>query len=308
MIQENKLIYNYKNVVERKPITAEIFLTNYCNNRCDYCGYGKKVKAEKKDYMKFEDFRSYAEKLLQLGVQGIILTGGGEPTINPDFDKITKWLEAKNIPYGINTNFNVLKKIQPVFLKVSLDGYDRESYKNARGVDTYDKVIKNIKDFILWKKEKSFKTNVGVQALINKVDDVERFYNSVKLLDVDYISFRPLETPYTETRFADDIIKELERLKKIDNRVLINYKWYHLNTKFKSCPANFSVLTINVDGAVLYCCQRPTEIVGHILDDDILEKKESYKIDFSKCDVPCRLTGANIFIEKLLPIKDYMFI
>ena len=26
---------------EKKPITADIFLTNYCNNRCPYCTYGR---------------------------------------------------------------------------------------------------------------------------------------------------------------------------------------------------------------------------------------------------------------------------
>lgn len=310
MIQENKLVYNCKNVVEKKPITAEVYLTNYCNNKCGYCFYTRNVKPEQKKYMSFDNFVTYVKRLLKLGVQGIVLTGGGEPTINPDFDKIIKWLEDEKIPYGINTNFNVLKKMQPVYLKVSLDGYDRESYKKVRGVDTYDKVIQNIKDFIDWKKETGAKTNVGVQSLILNVDDVERFYNSVKNLEVDYISFRPLEAPYIEQGHRNEgkIIEKLEALKKLDNRVSVSYKWYHLNTKFKNCPANFAELALDIDGTVLYCCQRPNEKVGHILDDDILEKKKNYKIDFSKCDVPCRLTGANISILQTKLPSDYMFI
>lgn len=308
MILENKLVYNCKNVVERKPITAEIYLTNYCNNKCGYCFYTRNVKPEQKKYMSYENFVTYAKRLLQLGVQGFILTGGGEPTINPDFDKITKWLEENNIAYGINTNFNVLRKIKPVFLKVSLDGFDRASYKNVRGVDTYDRVIQNIKDFIEWKKETGAKTNIGVQSLICNADDVERFYNSVKSLEIDYISFRPLEIPYEKKRNADDIIQQITFLKTQDSRVSLSYKWYHLNTKFEGCPSNFAELALDVDGTVLYCCQRPNERVGHILDDDILKKKKNYKIDFSKCDVPCRLTGANAsMLAEQLP-SDYMFI
>lgn len=40
MISDNKLIYNMENVRRGLPITADIFLTNYCNNRCGYCAYG----------------------------------------------------------------------------------------------------------------------------------------------------------------------------------------------------------------------------------------------------------------------------
>lgn len=44
--------------------------------------------------MKYEEFITYAERLLSLGVEGFILTGGGEPTINPDIMKITAWMEG----------------------------------------------------------------------------------------------------------------------------------------------------------------------------------------------------------------------
>mgnify|MGYP003293632252 CR=1 FL=1 len=35
-----------------------------------------------------------------------------------------QWLEENNIPYGINTNFNIFKYCNPNYLKISLDGYD----------------------------------------------------------------------------------------------------------------------------------------------------------------------------------------
>ena len=94
-------------------------------------------KIEQKDYMSFEKFQIYTNILLKNGIKGIILTGGGEPTLNPDFDKITKWLEENHIPYGINTNFNIFKACKPKYLKISLDAYDEESYFKIRGVHTY---------------------------------------------------------------------------------------------------------------------------------------------------------------------------
>ena len=94
MISDNKLIYNMENVRRGLPITADIFLTNYCNNRCGYCAYGrwKELQTEPR-YMRAADFEKYMYRLLDLGVKGMILTGGGEPTVNPDFTQIVKTLE-----------------------------------------------------------------------------------------------------------------------------------------------------------------------------------------------------------------------
>ena len=94
MIRDSKL----QGYIERvngvkKPITADIFLTDYCNEKCAYCRYAHKTGK----YMKFEDFVKYSERLIELGVQSFILTGGGEPTINPDFNKITDYLEEKGM-------------------------------------------------------------------------------------------------------------------------------------------------------------------------------------------------------------------
>lgn len=68
---------------DHRPITADIFLTNYCNNRCPYCTY-RRWDLEGGAYsMTLAEFKTYAERLRALGVQGFILTGGGEPTVAP---------------------------------------------------------------------------------------------------------------------------------------------------------------------------------------------------------------------------------
>ena len=66
-----------------------------------------------------------------MGVQGFILTGGGEPTINPDFEKIAGWLTENDFQWGINTNFNKLVKVKPNYLKVSLDAYSMKAMSSC---------------------------------------------------------------------------------------------------------------------------------------------------------------------------------
>lgn len=300
-IVANKLIYNLDRVAgDQRPITAEIFLTNYCNNRCVYCRYKHAVG----EYIDFDTFVLYAGRLLDLGVKGIILTGGGEPTINPDFDRITAWLEEHGVPYGINTNFNIYKEFKPKYLKVSLDAIDAEDYSSKRGVkrQIYDKVLSNIGAYIEWRNTHGIEATVGIQIVVKKSEEIKAFYDAHRHLAVDYMSFRPIESEAGLYYNGEDISKfivEMEELKKTDSRVLVNYKWNMMGVKFPKCFANWSVITIDHKGNVLYCCQKPTEIVGHVLDPDILDKKRVHKTDMRLCEVPCRLSGANKFLEEI---------
>lgn len=301
---------------DHRPITADIFLTNYCNNKCPYCTYGRWEMDADAYSMKYEEFVQYAERLISLGVQGMILTGGGEPTICKDFKKITKWLESKDIHYGVNTNFNRIEYIKPDYLKVSLDGWDEESYEESRGVRAYKKVRDNIVRYAAWKKANSPWTSLGIQRVVQSVEDVWKFYEANKDLPVDYISFRPvestqgrfynLENTELETRLISETIKELMEM---DSRVTLNFKWEMLDRQEETCTAQWAQIALNEHGEVMYCCHKPYQIIGHVMDEDVLEKKERAGTDMRMCDIPCRMTAPNAFVaETKKHRKDAYFI
>lgn len=317
MISGDKLIYNMGNVVKKQPITADLFLTNFCNNHCVYCTYKRwDLPNSLKKFVSFEDFKKNVEILQKMGVKGFILTGGGEPCINPDFDKITKWLEDNDLQYGINTNFNVLKFIKPVYLKVSLDASSPEEYKKIRGVDTYELVIDNIKKYIDWKNQNEIKTKVGVQCVGITPSQILEFYQSVKDLKCDYIVIRPIESTCgsfykdkNNEEMRKKCIKAITSLMKFDDRVILNYKWNETKTFFNSCSANCTQIAVNERNEVIYCCHKPFEVIGNLSDADIIAKRNNFKTDMSKCDVPCRLTAPNKIFDLIASkSSDYCFI
>lgn len=301
---------------EHKPITADIFLTNYCNNKCPYCTYGRWKLPNGTKAMKYEEFITYTARLREIGVKGFILTGGGEPTICPDFQKITSWLEEQGLHYGINTNFNNLVYFKPDYLKVSLDGYDEDSYEKSRGVRRYGKVIENIRAYAEWKKKHSPNTSLGVQWMATDVEGVQKFYEANKGLDVDYFSFRPLESIGGSFYKADEkkakaleTAEAIQVLAESDSRVTLNFKWNMLAQQESDCTAAWAQIAINERGEVMYCCHKPYQIVGHIMDDDILEKKAHTGTDMSMCDIPCRMTAPNMFVAQAMKErKDPYFI
>lgn len=311
-IAGNKMLSHIDRICgEHKPITADIFLNNYCNNNCPYCTYKRWDFDDCARSMSFEDFKKYADRLIELGVLGFILTGGGEPTISKDFDKIVGWLDEQNINYGINTNFNVYKEFNPAYLKVSLDAWDNDSYMLVRGVDNYSKVVKNIKKYASYKSDK---TKLGIQLLAKSARDVELFYEKNCNLPVDYISIRPMESTdgsyyksllaYETQMLPDTIIATIKRLSSLDSRVILNYKWSLLDKSFPNCIAQWAQIAINEVGEVMYCCHKPYQVVGHIMDEDILEKKAKAFTDMKLCDIPCRMTGPNNIVQNILSEKS----
>ena len=290
---------------EHKPITADVFLTNYCNNKCPYCTYNRWELSSSAYSMKFDDFMKYTRRLIDLGVEGIILTGGGEPSVAKDFEEIVNWLDTEQIKYGINTNFNKFFHCMPEYLKVSLDAWDEDSYLKKRGVRAYSTVRNNIIEF---SKIKSEKTRLGIQLLAQSVEEVYSFYKGNKDLPVDYISIRPVEStgglyyrmPGYSIHKPENIVQAIKELQALDSRVVLNYKWDLISCRQSECTAQWAQIAINERGEVMYCCHKPYEIVGHILDKDILSKKEKYITDMSKCDVPCRMTGPNYEVSRML--------
>lgn len=285
---------------ENRPITADIFLNNYCNNKCGYCTYGRWKLDSDAHSMSYDDFVNYAYRLRELGVKGFILTGGGEPTISKDFDKITNWLENEHISYGINTNFNRYVEINPKYLKVSLDAWDEESYESKRGVRAYKKVIDNIHRYAKYKTEE---TRLGIQLLAKSAEEVDRFYEANMNLPVDYIVIRPVESTdgeyYHKHPDTKSITDKIDEIKKYDDRVIKNFKWDMLGIQFDSCIGQWSQIALNEHGEVMYCCHKPYQTIGHIMDDDILEKKRLAHTDMSMCDVPCRLTSTNHILSQV---------
>lgn len=304
MIRRNKLeAYIERVECSNRPLTADIFLTDFCNLSCSYCRYYHDTGS----YMPFEKFKLYVRKLQQLGVKGFILTGGGEPTIHPQFNDIISWLETNRISYGINTNGVRYIACNPVFFKFSIDTGEEKRYQEIRGRNKLKDVIENIKKAIKHKVDNGTTTNIGVQCVVQNRDDMLSFYEKVKYLSVDYIYFRPLEHTH-RPKDENNLIKELQLIAKDDNRVQISYKFGLSDYKPAKCFAQWSVITLNHQGDVLYCCHKPNEIVGNILDDDIINKKNRYRTDMSKCEYPCRLSGANKYLDGLRLENDRMFV
>ena len=190
------------NIANLPQITFEV--TDACNLKCKYCGYGdfyddyderrNKMLDEKKailllDYL-IERWNSPLNS--SQGREIFISFYGGEPLLNMDFiKKIVTYIENSILLYNkyrfsMTTNGMLLDKYLPFLIEhdfqllISLDGDPQgHSYRvDHNGNNSFDRVFKNIKS-IQRNYPKYFETNIGFNAVLhnrNSVADIYQFF------------------------------------------------------------------------------------------------------------------------------------
>jgi MoaA/NifB/PqqE/SkfB family radical SAM enzyme len=83
------------------PVLVEVSPTGYCNAACPWCFFKDKKSTEQIDS---KVMISTIEDMAQIGVRAINWSGGGEPTLHPDFGKFVDWASHNGLKQGLFTN------------------------------------------------------------------------------------------------------------------------------------------------------------------------------------------------------------
>ena len=99
-----KQLPKLQNLQEGKPpspVMAHMSLTNSCNLTCSFCCFANRDISEK---MPTEKVFQALESFKAIGITGVEFTGGGEPSIHPDFKAIVQYAKDLGFSLGICTN------------------------------------------------------------------------------------------------------------------------------------------------------------------------------------------------------------
>ena len=182
-----------KEISKKFPHVITVEVSNSCNLDCIMC---KLREWDKYDpgLMKLDDFKTIIDKIesSDLLVDHLRLFWTGEPTLNPEFSKMIKYLQEKNVPRisfdtnGSNFNedvkneiLNLSKKI-PVHIIFSLDAFTEGTYNKVRKGKNLDKIVNNIINLL---NEKDENLKVMIQFIVmeenkHEVKDFVEFWKS----------------------------------------------------------------------------------------------------------------------------------
>lgn len=148
-----------------------IYLTNNCNERCRHCYmYAGDFKVEE---LQSEVWVDILRQFKGCGGNGVTFTGG-EITVYNGYKTVIK--EAHNLGLkvtvlsnGIMWSENDIKEISNYIdeIQISIDGYDKQSYKNVRMYDGFDKALTTLKQFCSY----GVRSSMAVTPLYDGLDD-----------------------------------------------------------------------------------------------------------------------------------------
>lgn len=138
----------------KAPYIVEFDPTTNCNLACPDCISGALLN---QDEFSKDRVITLTNEMIEAGVQGVILIGGGEPMAHPRIGQVIQLLGENGVAIGITTNGLYIKKHQEVlskfanWVRVSVDAGSSTTFQRIRpskaGTSLFDEVIKNMETY-----------------------------------------------------------------------------------------------------------------------------------------------------------------
>lgn len=244
-------------VLSSKPTILNIEVTNICNLNCPICS---NRLATSKGFISLE----FLDKLIDknrslLEGQTVWLHFAGEPLLHPKLSEIIKKLKSNNINTRLSTNATLLDRDLAYeimaagldYIVFSVDGNTKDSYEKIRVGADFDKVVKNILDFLDVKKVNGFSTKTQIQFIKTKLNETESkdFIEKWMATDIDCVNIKSLSTRAGRVNLTDFLTVN-KHPKKI-------YQ--------KPCFYLWDTLIVLWNGKVITCCQ---DLLGECIVGD----------------------------------------
>lgn len=251
---ERKVLYYIKEIEQAKrgipisPITCEIDPSNRCQLDCSFCLY-KTWRSISRADLSWDVYKKLLKDLRNNGAKSVSFTGGGEPLLNPKFQTMFDAAILSGFEVGLVTNGVQLNKIEHLaefmFIRVSLDAASAKTYEIVKGVNLFDKVIRNIKSAI----EDGAVLGLSFVVTEENKHEIEKAKELADTLNVAYIQFKPAWSEGFKKLILFDGYNELTGDKTV------NTARY---TPDSTLPCHIAGLVgiVGADAIVYYCCTK----------------------------------------------------
>ncbi|HZV20943.1 MAG TPA: radical SAM protein, partial [Hyphomicrobiales bacterium] len=145
-------------IAEEEPVCLYLETTNRCNLLCTTCPRTYEELEPPSD-MSWELFTSIADQFPK--IERVVLHGVGEPMMVAELPKMVRYLKARGVYVLFNTNGTLMrdKKCRELIdagldeMRISLDAAEPKAFEAVRGRDLFERILRNVKNFVALKKE-----------------------------------------------------------------------------------------------------------------------------------------------------------
>lgn len=143
-------------VATEDPVCLYLETTNRCNLLCTTCPRTFEELEPPSD-MSWELFTSIVDQFPK--IERVVLHGVGEPMMVAELPKMVRYLKERGVYVLFNTNGTLMreKKSRELIeagldeMRISLDAAEPKAFEAVRGRDLFDRIVRNIKNFVALK-------------------------------------------------------------------------------------------------------------------------------------------------------------
>ena len=272
------------------PQTVSFHVANRCNLRCRYCWSHSPSDPRRLNSGKILSFDRFAEIVRDcrnLGVDSVVFTGDGEPTMHPRFADMMKLVSEQPFQITVLSNGTFPKALCRVVLKASavhinLGAVDRRGYEALHGKDLFLRVTENIRALAALRDAEKPEFRIYIVFVINKLNAAIQgsMVKFAKRLGADAL------TPVTMslTNYTGDILPEKKVLKEMACKK---------GKTLMPCFNGWFVASIEANGSVGFCCKVNKMNIANV------NKKSFRDIWESKEFMRMRLAGRRGELDKM---------
>lgn len=323
------------------PIALELGPATVCNHYCTWCMHGAYFGKHRNDadatklypdnsIMKFNFYKQILDECIPLGIKSVILSGSGEPFMNPEISQFIEYTKKSGVDLAIITNGSIIREqdIVPAvscstWIRISLDaGTSKTRMRVHRTPENdFDNTLKNMQRMAAAKKQLNASVQLGSQIALcpENVHEIFEAARVSKECGIDYIQIKPVifHPQSSDSQLERDFFLNAlhlahdarEKLEDDGFKVYVKEDQFgailahnHEIGLYQECYANFFPI-IEANGLVYYCSQTrglPQFALGDLTKNSFKEiweserrKKINQSIDITKCQPICRCHPIN---------------
>jgi GTP 3',8-cyclase len=247
------------------PHFVDLHTSNRCNHRCRGCAYDgmldHDIMPEDKHYKAIDTF-------LNIGVMAFDFAGGGEPTLLPYLPDLLRYIKSKGAYYGLITNgSNISDELMDVlvdtasYVRFSIEASNREMFRAYKGVDHFDKVMRNMQEMVEEKYTRNSEIEISAKYSVGKsLKGVDHYTNAIKYCEsigVDWITFKALRHEPEELSSSQLVVEEYTLCEELgtdaERRAKVRY-WIRPYEDIPQCWLNPFHTVMDHLGNLYICC------------------------------------------------------
>ena len=262
------------------PIMIHMSISNRCNISCSFCCFSNRQVDE---VLSLDKIKKALVSFRKLGVRGLEFTGGGEPTLHPQFDEVVNFAHELGYKIGICTNGTTLKRVKTwdkfSWVRLGLYGWT-EGYKYDLSV--FDGLNVDISGAFVWDEHIDTNCNPNITGefvdnskknLSKNVQCTENFYKMIHWVEQNKI---PTRIAINVVKSIDEAKKDMEKVKKLMKKLDASYAFisdfnFKLDRKNLHCYMHMVKPFIFTDGNVYVCPSSELAVENqHNMNDEFL--------------------------------------